>query len=171
MSRRGQASLEMTAALIGALLLLFGSFKIFLWVNERVIQRHQRYEATRGGMGGGNFEPDKKPLDVFAALPAAEKLPVSGNPAAGSGSDVIEQLSAARLKAMTPDEINALVHAFSSDQLAQVAELWQRDPKAGSAVYEQLSFEQSSALNNAWEDVDTKAGRPWVTTTWGMEFN
>ena len=44
---RGQASLEMTVALIGALLLLFGSLKVFLWVNERLVSRQMSYEATR----------------------------------------------------------------------------------------------------------------------------
>jgi hypothetical protein len=46
-SRGGQASLEMTVALIGALLLLFGSLKVYLWVNERLVSRQMSYEATR----------------------------------------------------------------------------------------------------------------------------
>lgn len=45
--RSGQASLEMTVALVGAILLLFGSLKVFLWLNERLVTRHQNYEATR----------------------------------------------------------------------------------------------------------------------------
>ncbi len=45
--RRGQASLEMTVALIGAVLLLLGSFKVWLWVNERLVRRQQDYEASR----------------------------------------------------------------------------------------------------------------------------
>ena len=45
--RGGQASLEMTVALIGSLLLLFGSLKVFLWVNERLVRRQLDYENSR----------------------------------------------------------------------------------------------------------------------------
>ena len=45
--RRGQASLEMTLAMIGALLLLFGSLQVFVWVNGRLIVRQRNYEQTR----------------------------------------------------------------------------------------------------------------------------
>lgn len=41
----------MVVALIGALLLLFGSLKVFLWMNGRVIARQQSYEATRVAAG------------------------------------------------------------------------------------------------------------------------
>lgn len=44
---RGQATLEMTVALTGALLLMLGSFKVFLWCAERLIRRQQAYECTR----------------------------------------------------------------------------------------------------------------------------
>ena len=44
---RAQASLEMTVALMGAILLLFGSLKVFLWMTERLVIRHQHYEDTR----------------------------------------------------------------------------------------------------------------------------
>ncbi len=44
LGRRAQASLEMTAALIGALLLLFGSLKVCLYFAERIVKRHQNYE-------------------------------------------------------------------------------------------------------------------------------
>ena len=47
----GQASLEMTLAWIGVLLLLFGSFKVFLWVNKRMIARQQAYESSRVAAG------------------------------------------------------------------------------------------------------------------------
>lgn len=62
-AKRGQASLEMTVALIGALLLLLGSFKVFLWVNERIVSRQQSYEATRAG--GGQWTEPSKPLRMF----------------------------------------------------------------------------------------------------------
>jgi hypothetical protein len=44
----GQASLEMTAALIGALLLLFGSLRVCLYFSERLVKRHQNYEGLAG---------------------------------------------------------------------------------------------------------------------------
>lgn len=49
--QRGQASLEMTLALGGVLLLLLGSFKVFLWINERLVRRHQYYNCTRVAAG------------------------------------------------------------------------------------------------------------------------
>ena len=61
--RLAQASLEMTAALVGALLLLFGAFKVFLWVNERIVARHQQYETTR--VGGGQIAEPTQPLRIF----------------------------------------------------------------------------------------------------------
>ena len=60
---RGQASLEMTVAFIGVLLLLFGSLKVFLWVNERIVQRQKSYEATR--VSGGSWTEPSKPLRIF----------------------------------------------------------------------------------------------------------
>ena len=44
---RGQASMELTVAFAGALLLLFASVKIFLWVQDRLITRQQKYDCTR----------------------------------------------------------------------------------------------------------------------------
>jgi len=52
----------MTVALIGALILLFGSLKVFLWINQRIIQRQVSYEATR--TGGQRTEPNQ-PLRIF----------------------------------------------------------------------------------------------------------
>ena len=70
LSRRGQASLEMTLALIGALLLLFGSLKVFLWVNERMVSRQLSYEATRTAAGnhaspGTAWVEPQKRLNIF----------------------------------------------------------------------------------------------------------
>jgi hypothetical protein len=45
--RAGQTTLELTAALIVMMLLLAGSVKIFMWLNERLIKRQVDYEATR----------------------------------------------------------------------------------------------------------------------------
>lgn len=53
----------MTVALIGALLLLFGSLKVFLWINERLVKRQVSYEATR--VSGGNWDEPSKKLDIF----------------------------------------------------------------------------------------------------------
>ena len=59
----GQSTLELTVAMIGALLFLFGSLKLFLWVNERLVQRHLAYEETRAEAGNNNprakYEPSK----------------------------------------------------------------------------------------------------------------
>ena len=52
---KGQASLEMTLALVGALLLLFGSLKVFLWLNSRFVARQQAYEASR--VAAGSTQP------------------------------------------------------------------------------------------------------------------
>ena len=68
-NRWGQASLEVTVALIGALLLLFGSLKIFLWLNDRLVRRQQAYESTRAAAGRSTgavmgYEPSET-LSVF----------------------------------------------------------------------------------------------------------
>lgn len=70
---RGQASLEMTIALVGALILLFGSLKVLLWSVERVTARQQAYEQSRVAAGStpqvgvalvGWNEPSE-PLQIF----------------------------------------------------------------------------------------------------------
>lgn len=67
--RIGQASLELTLAMIGALILLFGSLKVFLWVNERIIARQIAYERSRVAAGTEASvvqwsEPEKR-LEIF----------------------------------------------------------------------------------------------------------
>ena len=76
---RAQASLEMTLALGGMLLLLLGSFKVFLWINERLVRRHQYYNCTRVAAGGNspglwNDPAVRIPLKIF------ESQVVSANP-------------------------------------------------------------------------------------------
>ncbi len=76
---KGQASLEMTVALFGGLLLLLGSFKIFLWSSERIIRRQQYYDCTRSAAGGATpgvwSDPASQiPLRIF------EDRPISPNP-------------------------------------------------------------------------------------------
>lgn len=66
--RHGQASVEMTLGLIGALFLLLGSFKVFLWMNERLVMRQMQYEASRNAAASRGqveamsrtYEPTKK---------------------------------------------------------------------------------------------------------------
>ena len=48
---RGQASLEMVAALICILLLLIGSVKISTWAAGRMMQRQEAYESSRLSAG------------------------------------------------------------------------------------------------------------------------
>ncbi len=66
MARRGQASLEMTAAMIGALLILFASMKICVWVAERLVTRNQVYENTR--LAGGSKTRVIPPLPFLPEL-------------------------------------------------------------------------------------------------------
>jgi len=56
---RAQASLEMTVALAGALLLLFGGLKVFLWSVERVTARQQAYEQSRVLAGSARPAPQQ----------------------------------------------------------------------------------------------------------------
>ena len=51
MVKRGQASLEMSVAMIGALLLLVACIKVYVWINGRLLNRQQAYEASRVAAG------------------------------------------------------------------------------------------------------------------------
>ncbi len=66
--QRAQASLEMTVAIIGSLLLLLGSLKLFIWLNERLVGRHLKYNDTRANAASDNpdaaYEPTQK-LSIF----------------------------------------------------------------------------------------------------------
>ena len=72
--RRGQATLEMTVALIAALLLLVGAVKFAFWATERYHTRLTNYERSRataasvpfrvGQRWDGSYEPSKR-LDLF----------------------------------------------------------------------------------------------------------
>jgi len=74
MVKRGQATLEMTVALIAALLLLAGAVKFTLWAAERYYARLTAYERTRAAAASapfstatrwdGSYEPSQ-PLDLF----------------------------------------------------------------------------------------------------------
>ena len=67
--RSGQSSLEMTLAMIGALLLLFGSIKVFTWLAQRIVARQQAYENSRVSAGssapGQRWNEPSQKLSVF----------------------------------------------------------------------------------------------------------
>ncbi len=46
-NKKAQASLELSLALIGVLIILFGAFNVFMWVNKRIINRQRDYESKR----------------------------------------------------------------------------------------------------------------------------
>lgn len=50
-SSRAQASMEMTVAMICAMLLMLGCFKMWMWMNQRLIARQQAYDASRVAAG------------------------------------------------------------------------------------------------------------------------
>lgn len=50
---KGQATLELCFALIGILLILLASFKIMVWINERLILKQELYEHSRISAGSG----------------------------------------------------------------------------------------------------------------------
>lgn len=53
--RNGQASLEMTVAMLCLMTLLFGSVKVFLWLVDRVATRQVDYSKTRVEAGSCEF--------------------------------------------------------------------------------------------------------------------
>jgi len=44
---QAQVSIELTAALIGCILLLTGILKIFYWINQSIIDQQVAYQSTR----------------------------------------------------------------------------------------------------------------------------
>lgn len=67
---RGQVSLEITIAFIALFILLLGSVKIFVWLNEQMVLRQEDYESTRVAGGSSNSEvqvdeSDYPKLDIF----------------------------------------------------------------------------------------------------------
>ena len=69
---RAQASMEMTVAMICAMLLMLGCFKMWLWMNERLIARQQEYNATRVAAasnvnpGGWDDSASNTPLKIIS---------------------------------------------------------------------------------------------------------
>jgi hypothetical protein len=45
--KRSQVSLELAASLVVIFILIFGTLQVFLWLNKRLVQRQQDYEANR----------------------------------------------------------------------------------------------------------------------------
>ncbi len=69
-SRNGQSTLELTVALVAVFILLLGTVKIFVWVNEQMVLRQEDYEATRVAAASDNpgIEVDESgypKLDIF----------------------------------------------------------------------------------------------------------
>jgi len=69
---RGQASLEMTAAIVGALLLLLGAVQFTLWCAQRYVSRMRNYDGTRPqaasldpGRWDGSYEPAEPLLNIL----------------------------------------------------------------------------------------------------------
>jgi hypothetical protein len=52
---KGQSTLELTAALVVIAILLIGTAKIFLWINDSMVRRQVNYEATRVAAGSAEF--------------------------------------------------------------------------------------------------------------------
>ena len=71
--KKAQASIEVTLAFICFMILLFGSVKIFIWLNERMVLRQEDFEASRveaGNIGVGDpgvyiNESNYPKLDIF----------------------------------------------------------------------------------------------------------
>ncbi|MDD5019649.1 MAG: hypothetical protein PHH75_04615 [Candidatus Omnitrophica bacterium] len=53
--KKGQSTLELTAALIVLMILLVGAARIFVWLNERMAWRQSEYENTRVTAGSTAF--------------------------------------------------------------------------------------------------------------------
>ena len=85
--KKGQATLEITVALVAVFTLLLGSTKILVWLNERMVLRQEAYESSRvaaGRTGSGVVEVDESgfpELDIFG---------VNTEVGAGSTDPVVE---------------------------------------------------------------------------------
>lgn len=67
---KGQVILEMTAALIVLFVLVVGAFRLFRWVNNRMVLRQEEYDKTRIEAGSGT----KEVLVDESALPELDIL-------------------------------------------------------------------------------------------------
>ena len=64
--RDGQATLELTVALILIAILLMAGVKVFLWLNEGLVQRQVSYENTR--VAAGSTAPETVNLAPVKSL-------------------------------------------------------------------------------------------------------
>lgn len=71
----GQASLELTVALILVMLLLVGSIKVFVWLNERMVMRQLDFERTRVAAGS---TPPASVSYTYLDNASPEALAISG---------------------------------------------------------------------------------------------
>ena len=73
--KNGQATIELSVALVILFTLLFGSLKIFLWINERIVQRQVTYEddPQHGGFYGRVAAGSTDPVSV--TLTPSENTP------------------------------------------------------------------------------------------------
>lgn len=63
--KKAQVTLEITLGFIGALLLLLGALKVFVWVNERLVLRQEDYEGSvEGRKQFGRVEAGKADTEV-----------------------------------------------------------------------------------------------------------
>lgn len=70
--RKAQVSLEIALSLICVFILLLGTLKVFVWVNSRLVMRHEDYEETRVRAGRRSsmvgLDESKYPkLDIFGS--------------------------------------------------------------------------------------------------------
>jgi uncharacterized protein (UPF0333 family) len=71
--RGGQVSLELAAVFVCILLLLYGTMKVFVWVNQSLVTRQQDFDDTRVSAASSKAEiqvneADKNkypPLKIF----------------------------------------------------------------------------------------------------------
>lgn len=73
--RRGQVSLELAVAMITlVVVLMMGSFRLFIWANQRLVRRQSDYEASRLAAGSSTTEEEIQvndsaypPLDILGS--------------------------------------------------------------------------------------------------------
>jgi len=71
-SKKGQVTLEMTTSLIVLLILIAGIIRVFVWVNDCMLERQEAYEGTRIVAGGG-ASYDQELIDMKQKLSDMEK--------------------------------------------------------------------------------------------------
>jgi hypothetical protein len=66
--KKAQVSLELAASIVVLFILLFGALQVFLWFNQRMVQRQKDYEAKR-------VEAANSPAEVQADETDQSKYP------------------------------------------------------------------------------------------------